>query len=120
MPGMPPPTAFSHIDTPTLPNLTNTSSALLHSNYTLHKDPYLGPVFLYKVDFSNAYIRVWIRSTDIPHITLVVTLHPSDTQTLIGLHVSLPMGYVDISIYFCCTGETISDLAHYSWGSCTF
>ena len=47
-----------------------------------------------KVDLSDAYMRVWIRLTDIPKLAFVIPPLSGDVQALIGFHLSLPMGYV--------------------------
>ena len=42
---------------------------------------------------------------------LIPKKNPSDTQ-LVGFHLSLPMGFVDISPYFCKATEVVADLAN--------
>ena len=42
-------------------------------------DPRLGPVFLSKTDISDAYMRVRVRTAEIPKLTFVVPPNPSDT-----------------------------------------
>ena len=55
----------------------------------------LGKVFLSKVDLFDAYMCDWVCLEYTPRSACVVSLHPSDTQLLIGFHLSLPMGYVN-------------------------
>ena len=38
----------------------------------LSADPVFGPVFLAKVDLSDAYMRVWLRAEDVPRLAFVV------------------------------------------------
>ena len=45
--------------------------------------------------------------------------HPSDTQTLLGFHLSLPMGSVDSAPYYCCTRKIVSSIANAIWGVCS-
>ena len=79
-------------------------------------DTALGPVFMSKVDLSDAYMRVWVRLEDVPTLTFVVLWHPCDTEPLIGMHLSLPMGYVESVPAFCCETEMVTDLANVMMG----
>ena len=86
---------------------------LIHNIVTA--DPAFGPVFLSKIDMSDAYMRVWVRPEDVLKLAFVVPPHADDTETLIGFHLSLPMGYVESAQYFCTTTETVADLANSNW-----
>ena len=78
----------------------------------LTADPRLGLVYLRKVDMANAYIWLWVRMEDYPSITfLIPNKYPCDPQ-LVEFQLFLPMGYVDISPYFCMATNTVSDLAN--------
>ena len=80
-------------------------------------DPAFGPVFMSKVDMSDAYMRVWIRPEDVPKLAFVVPPHADDAEPLIGFHLSLPMGYVELAHYFCVTTETVADLVNGDWAA---
>ena len=80
-------------------------------------DPAFGPVFMSKVDMSDAYMRVWIRLEDVPKLAFVVPPHVDDAEPLIGFHLSLPMGYVESAQYFCATIETVADMVNGDWAS---
>ena len=68
--------------------------------HILGADPDLGPVLLSKFNLSDMYMRVWVRPEDAPRLDLIIPPHPSNTHTLIGFHLSLPMGYTDCAPYF--------------------
>ena len=70
-----------------------------------------------KMDLSNTYMRVWIRTEDLLRIAFVVYLHPPDQETLIRFYLSLPIGYVDSTPYFCCLSETVVNLDNLSWSA---
>ena len=78
----------------------------------LSMEPAYVPVFLSDVDLSNSYMRVWVRPEDLPHLAFVIVLYPSDLEPLICFHLSLPMGFVDLSQLFCCTTETVDDMVN--------
>ena len=88
---------------------------LLHQIVTA--DPDFGPVFMLNIDMSDAYMRVWIRLEDVPKLASVVPPHTDDAEPLIGLHLPLPMGYVESAQYFCTTAETVVDLVNGDWVS---
>ena len=57
-------------------------------------------------------MRLWLRMEDVPSVAfLIPKKNPSDTQ-LVGFHISLPMGYVYNTLYFCMATETVDDLAN--------
>jgi hypothetical protein len=87
---------------------------LLHA--IVDADPGHGPVRMAKVDLSDAYRRIWLRLADLPKLAFVVPPHPSDPEPLIGFHLSLPMGFVESTPYFCSSTETAADLVNHSWG----
>ena len=61
----------------------------------LNTKPWIGSIFMSKMDLSDAYMRVWIRSEDLQRLAFVVPLHLSDHDTLISFHIYLMMSYVD-------------------------
>ena len=78
------------------------------------EEPWLGPVYLGKVDLADAYMRLWVRLEDTPYVGLLILRKiPTDKQ-LVGFHLSLPMGYVDSAPFFCLETETITDMANSS------
>ena len=86
-------------------------NALTHIvRQVLTADPNLGPVYLSKLDLSNACMRLWVRLEDTPFTASLLTkLHPADKH-LVGFHLSLPMGWVDRTSYFCMVMEMVTDL----------
>eukprot|EP00957_Ditylum_brightwellii_P189603 14432550-Ditylum_brightwellii.AAC.1 len=63
-------------------------------------DPAFGPVHIAKVDLADAYMRVWIRLEDVPALAFIVLPHPGNTETLVGFHLSVPMGYIESAPLF--------------------
>ena len=81
-------------------------------NKVLTADPRLGPVYLSKVDFLDAYMRLWVRMEYVRSFTfLIPNKNTSDTQ-LVVFHLSLPMGYIDSAPYFCIATETVTNIAN--------
>ena len=66
----------------------------------LTSDPRLGPVYLSKVELTDAYMRLWVRMEDVPSVAFLVPKKKSSNIQLVGSHLSLPMGYVDSAPYF--------------------
>ena len=76
----------------------------------LAADLRLGPVYLSKADLADAYMRLWVRTEDVPSVTfLIPKKNTSDTQ-LVGFHLLLPMGYIDSAPYFLMATETVTNL----------
>ena len=73
--------------------------------------PKLGLTFLNKVDLVDAYMRIWVRLEDIPLVVFLVPKATPDGDRLVGFHLSIPMGYVESSAFFCATIETVKDRA---------
>ena len=71
--------------------------------------PKLGPAFLNKVYLSNAYMHIWVRLEDIPLVAFLVPKATPDEEQLVGLHLSIPMGYMESATFFCATTETVND-----------
>eukprot|EP00957_Ditylum_brightwellii_P174844 13312302-Ditylum_brightwellii.AAC.1 len=78
-------------------------------------DPAYGPVFMSKVDLADAYMRVWICLEDVPQLAFIVPRHDSDPKSLVGVHLSVPMEYIESAPFFCATTEMVADLANSSW-----
>ena len=57
--------------------------------------PRWGTDFMSKLYLEYTYMRVCFFPKDLPQLALVVPPHLLYTNTLIGFHRSLPMGYVD-------------------------
>ena len=79
--------------------------------YILNAPPKLGPTFLNKVDLADVYMCIWVRLEDIPSVELLVPKATPDEEQLVGFHLSIPMGYVQSTAFFCATTETIKDRA---------
>ena len=78
----------------------------------LTANPCLGPVYLSKVDLSDAYTIFWMSMEDVPSVAfLIPKKNPSDTR-LVVLHFSLPMGYIDSATDFFMSRELLADLAN--------
>ena len=71
--------------------------------------PKLGPTFLNKVDPADAYMRIWVRLEGTPLVAFLVPKTTPEEDQLVGLHLSIPMGYVESAAFFCATTETVKD-----------
>ena len=78
-------------------------------------EPLCGPVFMFKIDIADAYMRVWIHPKDLPHLTLFIPPQPLNTTTLIEFHLILPIGYLGSDPYFSYTSKKIMDLSNQRW-----
>jgi len=77
----------------------------------VYANPEHGPVFLAKLDLADGYYRIPLA----PHAAqqLAVILPPDDQSgNLVGIPLSLPMGWSQSPPYFCCFTETCADIAN--------
>jgi len=80
-----------------------------------YANPKFGPVHLLKLDLSDGYYRVRLS----PEAALeLAVLIPGDTpnSSLVGIPLSLPMGWAQSPPYFCAYTETAADLANNALG----
>ena len=68
-----------------------------------------------KIDLVYAYMKIWILPEDLSKLAFVIPLHLADDDTLIRFHPSLPMGYMDSALYFCCVSEMVVEIANMRW-----
>ena len=76
-----------------------------------HANPHLGPVYLSKIDISDGFYRIWLRAEDIPKMAVLFPSRRGE-EALVGLPLTLPMGWAESPPYFCSTTETVADLAN--------
>jgi hypothetical protein len=74
-------------------------------------NPDLGPVYLSKVDISDVFYRIWVRSADVAKLGVLLPTRPGE-EPLIGFTLALPMGWSQFSPIFTSATETIADLAN--------
>jgi hypothetical protein len=74
-------------------------------------NPKFGPPLMAKVDLADGYYRIPLSATAALELAVVL---PSDGASgpLIGIPLSLPMGWRDSPPYFCAFTETCADLAN--------
>jgi hypothetical protein len=60
--------------------------------YLAKKCPRLGPIFLSKIDISDGFSRISIRSDDVPKLAIMFPTEAGEEQ-LIGLPLALPIGW---------------------------
>ena len=77
----------------------------------VHADPASGPVKFIKVDMSDGFYRIWLRTKDIPKLGVAFPNLPSE-PLLVALPLALPMGWTESPPYFCAVTETVADLAN--------
>ena len=51
-----------------------------------------------------------VRLEDIPSVAFLVPKATPNEEQLVGFHLSIPMGYVESSAFFCATTETVKDI----------
>ena len=81
----------------------------------LAADPHFGPVFALKTNMSDAYMHIWVRLQDILRLDFLAPSIPSDNDPLVCFHLSVPMGYINSSPYFCCSTKTVADIVNALW-----
>ena len=79
-------------------------------------DPRLDPVYLGKVDLSDAYMQLWVRLEDTPSVSFLVPRNKPTDKQLVGFHLCLPIGLVEITPFLCISTETITDMANVAMG----
>ena len=84
----------------------------------LATNTHLGPVYISKVDLSDVYIRWWVGMEDVPSVAFLSPKKTPSNTYLVGFHLYLPMGYVEIAPYFCMATNTVADLANEDIGQC--
>ncbi len=82
-----------------------------------YADPTQGPLLMAKFDLSDGYYRV--RLSPEAALELAVILPSPRKRPLIGIPLSLPMGWTHSPPYFCAFTETAADLANDSSSSVT-
>jgi hypothetical protein len=74
-------------------------------------NPQLGPVFLSKIDIAVGFYQVWLKAANIPKLAVLFPSRP-DEETLIGLPLTLPMGWKELPPLFYAATKTVADLAN--------
>ena len=73
-------------------------------------DPRFGPVKMIKVDLSDGFYRIWVRSDDVPKLGMAFP-SPAD-DPLIAFPLALPMGWTNSPPLFTAVTETIADVTN--------
>ena len=76
-----------------------------------HSNPKYGPVYLAKIDISDGFYRVFLKSRMAPKLAVVLPQAPGE-PVLVAIPLSLPMGWVESPPAFCAVTETAADLAN--------
>jgi len=77
-----------------------------------YANPRYGPVYLGKVDLADGFCRVWLMPDSIPQLAVTFPKYKGEEQ-LIGLPLTLPMGWKESVPYFCAATETVTDIANH-------
>lgn len=108
---------YNGVNTATL-NVTPTHSLQFGSSlqcilqHLAYCNPAFGPSLMAKVDLAGGYYRIPLSTTT--SLELTVVLPPDGGQEpLIGLPLSLPMGWTASPPYFCAFTETCTDLCNH-------
>ena len=84
-------------------------SRVLHT--IAHANPRYGPVWLSKIDVSDAFYRIPVKPEDVLKLGVVFPSSPEEEQ-LVCFPPTLPMGWVHSPPYFTAASETIADLSN--------
>ena len=76
--------------------------------FILNANPSLGIIYPSKVDLYNGHMRIWVLMGDVSSVDFLIPKKCPTITQLVGFHLSLPMGYVESSTYFCTMNETVT------------
>ena len=74
-------------------------------------NPAFGPVYMAKIDIADGFYRIGIRPGDAAKLAVLFPTGPGEEQ-LIGIPLTLPMGWTESPPAFCTATETAADLAN--------
>jgi len=74
-------------------------------------NPRYGPLYLSKVDLADGFCQVWLMINSIPQLAVTFPKYPGEEQ-LVGLPLTLPMGWLESVPFFCATTEMVADRAN--------
>ena len=60
------------------------------------------------VDLADDYMRIWVCLEDIHSFEFFVPNAIPEEEQLVGFQLSIPMGYVEYTAFFCATTETVN------------
>ena len=75
-------------------------------------DPKEVPVWIYKWDISDAFHCCNLRTSDVEKFTYVVTPVPSGTSCLLCIDLVIPMGWFNLTDFFCSASDIVADNAN--------
>ena len=76
-------------------------------------NPRYGPVYLAKIDIADGFYRVGLRPTDALKLAVLFPQREGE-EPLIGVPLTLPMGWRESPPAFCTATETTADLANFA------
>jgi len=76
-----------------------------------HSNPRHGPVHIAKIDLSDGFYRVPLQPEDMMKLAVLFPSRPGE-EPLIGLPLTLPMGWKESPPGFCSATETVADIAN--------
>ena len=79
--------------------------------YIHRANPRYGPVYMSKIDIADGFYRLGLRPTDAPKLAVLFPTRPGEEQ-LVGIPLTLPMGWLESPPAFCTMTETTTDLAN--------
>ena len=74
-------------------------------------NPRYGPVYMSKIDIADGFYRIGIHPEDAIKLAVLFPTRPGDVP-LIGIPLTLPMGWVESPPAFCTATETTADLTN--------
>jgi hypothetical protein len=73
-----------------------------------HADPAYGLVYISKYDISDGFYCIPLDMEHAPSLAVLLPMEPD--EPLVGIPLSLPMGWVKSPLYFCTATETVADV----------
>lgn len=74
-------------------------------------NPRYGPVYLAKIDIADGFYCLGLRPSDAVKLAILFPTRPGEEQ-LIGIPLTLPMGWAESPPVFCTVTETVANLAN--------
>ena len=79
-----------------------------------HANPAHGPVYANKINISDGFYHIPLDGSTAPNLSVMLPALPGE-PLLVGIPLSLPMGWVVLPPIFCSFMETIANLANHRY-----
>jgi hypothetical protein len=76
-------------------------------------NPHHGPIYLYKIDITDGFYRIWVRTSDVPKLGIRFSTALGE-EYLLGFPLALPMGSTESPKIFTAATDTVADMMNMS------